>query len=164
MGYLSSAIGKPVKWIGGATALYAGYKLAKNNSDDIKNSLGGAVEGLENGEGDGMDAVYGFLDSTNEQIDQNPEYGANLGTAGKGLAAAVIGAYLDGSFSNQEMALPEVEPQDYGEDQNDGQEEQEEVIPGYTQLGTVDREDGEYMLLRSTDDDSEIYSVPMTNI
>ncbi|PSH00568.1 MAG: hypothetical protein BRC30_02840 [Nanohaloarchaea archaeon SW_7_46_7] len=164
MGYLSSAIGKPVKWIGGAAALYGGYKLAKNNGDDIKNSLGGAFEGLENG--DSMDAVYGFLDSTNEQIDQNPEYGANLGTAGKGLAAAVIGAYLDGSFSSQEMAIPEVEPQRH-EDQNDPEEpfeEQEEVIPGYTQLGTVNQQDEEYMLLRSTDDDSEIYSIPMNGI
>lgn len=105
MGYLSSALGKPVKWIGGATALYAGYKLAKNNGSDIKQSLSGAAQGLEQ-DSDEMDAVYSFLDSTSQQIEDNPEYGANLGTAGKGLAAAVIGAYLDGSFEGQDM-MPE---------------------------------------------------------
>lgn len=103
MGYLSSAIGKPVKWIGGAAALYGGYKLAKNNGGDIKESLSGATEGL-NQDSDQFDAVYGFLDSTGQQIEDNPEYGENLGTAGKGLAAAVVGAYLDGSFDPEDLS------------------------------------------------------------
>ena len=105
MGYLSSAVGKPVKWLGGAAALYGGYKLAKNNGTDIKESLSGATQGL-NEDSDEFDAVYGFLDSTSQQIEDNPEYGDNLGTAGKGLAAAVIGAYLDGSFEGQDV-MPE---------------------------------------------------------
>lgn len=104
MGYLSSAIGKPLKWIGGAAALYGGYKLATQNSGEISESVTGAMEGLN--DGNEMDAVYDFLDATNEQMEQNPEYGANLGTAGKGLAAAVIGAYLDGSFEGQDV-MPE---------------------------------------------------------
>lgn len=104
MGYLSSAVGKPLKWIGGAAALYGGYKLATQNTGEISESVTEAMDGLD--EGNEMNAVYDFLDATNEQVEQNPEYGANLGTAGKGLAAAVIGAYLDGSFQGQ-GAMPE---------------------------------------------------------
>lgn len=105
MGYLSSAIGKPLKWIGGAAALYGGYKLATQNGSEITESVGGAMEGLQEGENE-FDAVYNFLDTTNEQMEANPEYGSNLGTAGKGLAAAVIGAYLDGSFEGNDI-MPE---------------------------------------------------------
>lgn len=106
MGYLSSAIGKPLKWLGGAAALYGGYKLATSNSRDISESITGGLENLDE-ESSGMEAIYSFLDSTGEQVRTSPDYGANLGTAGKGLAIAAIGAYLDGSFSSQDL------PDDY---------------------------------------------------
>ncbi len=101
MGYLSSAVGKPLKWIGGAAALYGGYKLATENSSDVAESFGAAMEGLEDSDNE-FEAVYDFLESTGQQMNDNPEYAENIGTAGKGLAAAAIGAYLDGAFSPDE--------------------------------------------------------------
>ncbi|MFB6115345.1 MAG: hypothetical protein ABEK04_03555 [Candidatus Nanohalobium sp.] len=98
MGYLSSAIGKPMKWLGGAAAVYGSYKLATENGGEIATSLGDAAEGLSDG-GNEFDAVYDFLNSTQEQVRADPEYGSNMKTAGKGLAAGLIGAYLDGSLS-----------------------------------------------------------------
>lgn len=103
MGYLSSIVGKPVKWLGGAAALYGGYKLATENGDEVAGSLEGAAEGLSEGDS-GLDAVYGFLDSTQEEMESNPEYSSNLGTAGKGLAAGLVGAYLDGSFDAGDLS------------------------------------------------------------
>jgi hypothetical protein len=102
MGYLSSAVGKPLKWIGGAAAVYGGYKLATQNSGEVTESVTGAMDALEE-DSDGLEAAATLLESTGEQMDANPEYGANLGTAGKGLAAAAIGAYLDGSLSAEDL-------------------------------------------------------------
>ncbi|MFB6175214.1 MAG: hypothetical protein ABEJ87_04525 [Candidatus Nanohalobium sp.] len=102
MGYLSSAVGKPLKWIGGAAAIYGGYKLATQNGSDISQSVSGAFDGLEE-DSDGLEAAATLLESTGQQVNDNPEYGANLGTAGKGLAAAAIGAYLDGSISMNDL-------------------------------------------------------------
>lgn len=105
MGYLSSGLGSLLKVGGGVAGLYGGYKLATDDRGEIKNSVSGALDGdPENG----WEAALGMLESTGEQIEEDPEYGAHLGTLGKGLAVYMAGRHLKGQ--NQDLYDQILEP------------------------------------------------------
>lgn len=93
MGYLSSGLGSLLKIGGGVAGLYGGYKLATDDRDEIKGSISGVLEGdAENG----WERALGMLETTGEEVGEKPEYGAHLGTFGKGLAVYMAGRHLKG--------------------------------------------------------------------
>jgi len=164
-----------MKWLGGAAALYGGYKLATQNSGDISRSFSGAMEGLED-DGDEFDAIYGFLDSTNEQMKSNPEYKSNLTSAGTALGVALAGAYLDGSFKGKDV-MPERyledgptelhTPEDQQNEEDESEAEPVPEQPQYEPLGiSADGEGNEYMVLRGPSDEGEnaLYTMPMDDM
>lgn len=98
MGYLSSGLGSLLKIGGGAAGLYGGYKLAREDRDEIKGSVSGALEGDPV---NGWERALNALESTGEEVEGKPEYGSHLGTLSKGLAVYMAGRHLKGQ--NQQL-------------------------------------------------------------